>query len=164
MKIVVAASAAWFALACASAKTADESTDVLGIAELPHIVEVGIAHHGDVGRFAGRTFSVEARFAHMDHHDDSATAHRQDNARAFEVIVTKEVALPKNVGNIYVSCLLPADHPYAALADSVPLGKDPKEFAGDFILTGAIESVDYQAAARDATLNLALGCSVRPRQ
>jgi hypothetical protein len=100
----------------------------------------------------------------MDHSNDYAAGQRTDNARSFEIIVTSQVATPPGVDDIYVGCLLSKDHPYAKLADSFPLGQDPKEFSSStFTLDGVIGDLDYEADAADAQLNLKRGCTVEKK-
>ena len=136
----------------------------LGGNHLSAIVVYANAHNGDVGAYKGRHFRVTGEFSHMDHSNDYAAGQRTDNARSFEIIVTSQVATPPGVDDIYVGCLLSKDHPYAKLADSFPLGQDPKEFSSStFTLDGVIGDLDYEADAADAQLNLKRGCTVEKK-
>jgi hypothetical protein len=109
--------------------------------------------------YIGKSFQITADFAHMDHHDDYAAGQRPDNARSFEVLLDPAPNWPHNVANIYVSCLLPATHPYSALADKYKLGDDPPEFSGTFALSGTIADLDYDES-HAAQIDLAPGCTV----
>jgi hypothetical protein len=157
---VLAASSVFLLLSCLHSALAQD-TAALGIGDVVSIVVYGMAHKSDVGIYKGRHVKVTGQFAHLDHFNDYAAAQRTDNARSFEIIVTNQLTPPHGVSDVYIACLLPKDHPYAKLADALPLGSDPAGFGNSsFSLEGDIDNLDYESDTGFAQINLKPGCAV----